>query len=87
MLLPGGGLFGIVLALCATDGGNAGPITGALGAVPIRPPAPRRADGGSPFSVVVWPARLVILTMFVVLLISTLLWTLTKITLFGGGTT
>jgi len=25
--------------------------------------------------------------MFVVLLISTLLWTLTKITLFGGGTT
>jgi uncharacterized caspase-like protein len=68
-------------------GGNAGPITGALGAVPIRPPAPRRADGGSPFSVVVWPARLVILTMFVVLLISTLLWTLTKITLFGGGTT
>ena len=87
MLLPGAGLFGIVLALCATDGGNAGPITGALGAVPIRPPAPRRADGGSPFSVVVWPARLVILTMFVVLLISTLLWTLTKITLFGGATT
>jgi len=30
---------------------------------------------------------LVILTMFVVLLISTRLWTLTKITLFGGGTT
>jgi len=25
--------------------------------------------------------------MFVVLLISTRLWTLTKITLFGGGTT
>jgi hypothetical protein len=85
MLLPGGGRFGIVLALCATDGGNAGPITGALGAVPTRRPAPRAP--GSPLSVVVWPARLVILTMFVVLLISTRLWTLTKITLFGGGTT
>jgi hypothetical protein len=87
MLLPGGGLFGIVLALWATDGGNAGPITGASGVVPTRPPAPRGAVGGSPCSVVVWPARLVILTMFVVLLISTRLWTLTKITLFGGGTT
>ena len=37
MLLPGGGLFGIVLALWATDGGNAVPITGASGAVPNSP--------------------------------------------------
>ena len=80
----------MVAALCATDGGKAGPATGPLEASPPGPPrpgAPGAADGGWPLSVVVWPARLVILTMFVVLLISTRLWTLTKITLFGGGTT
>jgi hypothetical protein len=80
----------MVAALCATDGGNAGPTAGPLEAAPTGPPrptAPGAAVGGWPRSVVVWPARLVILTMFVVLLISTRLWTLTKITLFGGGTT
>jgi hypothetical protein len=80
----------MVLALWATDGGNAGPPTGALEAAPAGLPRPLvagAADGGRAFTVVVAPARSVILTMFVVLLISTLLWTLTKITLFGGGTT
>ena len=38
-------------------------------------------------SVVVWPARFVIVTVLVALLMTTVLWMLLKITLFGGGAT
>jgi len=33
----------------------------------------------------IWPLRLVMVTVLVVLLITTVLWTLLKMTLFAGG--
>jgi hypothetical protein len=75
----------MVIAFCATEGGSAGAIAGAAVGVATRPPG--AADGAGGLKVVVWPAGFVIVTMFVVLLISTLLWMLAKITLLGGGAT
>jgi hypothetical protein len=77
-----GNLFPIAAAFWATDGGNAGANAGctALGAV-----EPGGVTGACSCKVVVFPAGSVIVTIFVALLITTLLWTFAKITLFGGG--
>ena len=64
-----GACAGIVSALRATEGGNAGPIA-ATGAVP------ERAFGGSAGGAITWPAGLVIVTWLVVLLMTTELWML-----------
>jgi hypothetical protein len=77
----------MVIAFCATEGGNAGPRAGAVCTAPTRPAVPGDPDGAGGVRVFLSPAGFVIVTMFVEWLISTLLWMLAKITLFGGATT
>jgi hypothetical protein len=48
---------------------------------------PGATGGAGGATVLVSPLRLVTVTTFVVLLMTTVLWTLLKITLFGGGAT
>jgi hypothetical protein len=61
-----------VTAFCASDGGSAGPTaaTGCGAGVPCA------AGGAGGATVVVWPLRLVTVTVLVTLLITTVLWTL-----------
>jgi hypothetical protein len=76
----------MVIAFCATEGGNAGPNAAVVrGGAPPGPAVPGDPAGAGGVKVFLSPAGLVIVTIFVVLLISTLLWMLAKITLFGGG--
>jgi hypothetical protein len=57
-------------------------------AAPGGAPAPFSATGAAVgVTVLVWPARLVTVAVLVLLSITTVLWTLAKITLFGGGAT
>jgi hypothetical protein len=72
-------------AFCATDGGSDGPIPATAGAAPLGPGLPDTGAATGGGSVVVWPLRLVTLIVLVTLLITTVLCTLLKMTLFGGG--
>ena len=68
----------------------AAPVVAAQEKYPNRPIdfiVPWGTGGGAGVIVLVWPLRSVIVTVFVVLLITTVLWMLTKITLLGGGAT
>jgi hypothetical protein len=74
-------------AFCATEGGSDGPTaaTGAGAGAPgaaTRPGATGWAGGGR---VLVWPLRFVTVTLFVTLLMTTVLWMLAWITLLRGG--
>jgi len=81
----------MVIAFCATDGGSVVPIAAApavagpfpCGGATAAPLAP--GVGGA--SVFGWPPGSVTVTVLVTLLTTTVLWTLLKITLSGGGST
>ena len=80
----------IAAALCATDGGSAGPRAASDERGWLGKPArrPGRAGSGNTDAgriVRVCPLRSVTVKVFAALSITTLLWMLTKITLLGGG--
>ena len=71
-----------MVAFRCTEGGSAGPMA-AAGAKPgSRPGGP---DGAAGVKVLERPPCSVMVTVFVVLLMTTVLWMLLKITLLEGG--
>ena len=67
----------IAAAFCATDGGSDGPTSAAVGCAPPGARAPATAGvGAGGGRVRDWPLALVTVTVFVVLLTITVLWTL-----------
>jgi hypothetical protein len=72
-----------VVAFRCTEGGSAGPIAAAAGA--RLGSCPTGPDGVTGVTVLERPPCWVIVTVFVVLLMTTVLWMLLKITLLEGG--